>query len=104
MDDASNVNTAESLAVPRDHGFWFHDAKRRIPVRARPREPNPEKTVKGRQRESPVLVAALENENLMSQGEDFCVQCNSRWQRITKSGEQENKDRGESPEPISMLR
>jgi hypothetical protein len=50
-------------------------------------------SVKGRQLESPFLVPALENENLMAQAEHFCLQSNSRSQRITKSGEQENDDR-----------
>jgi hypothetical protein len=62
------------FAVPRDHGFWFHDAKRLFPVHPNAREPNPE-TIKGRQLQSPFLVPALENEKLMAQGADFCPKC-----------------------------
>jgi hypothetical protein len=94
----------KAFAVPRDHGFWFHDVKRRPPVRPNTREPNPEKTIKGQQLESPFLVPPLENEKLMAQGEDFCLQSNSRTERITKSGEEENQDREASPEPIATLR
>ena len=94
----------KAFAVPRDHGFWFHDAKRRFPVRPNTREPNPENTIKGRQLESPFLVPALENEKLMAQGEDFCLQSDSRTERITKSGEQANQDREHHPEPIAILR
>jgi hypothetical protein len=83
----------KAFAVPRDHGFWFDDAKSRFPVRPHTQEPNPEKTIKGRQLESPFLVPALENEKLMAQGEDFSLQSNPRPERITKSGGQENQDR-----------
>ena len=80
----------KAFAVPRDHGFWFHDAKCRFPVHPNARQPNPEKTIKGRQLESPFLVPALENEKSMAQGEDFCLQSNPRTERITKNGEEEN--------------
>ena len=83
----------KAFAVPRDHGFRFDDAKRRFPVHPNAREPNPEKTIKGRQLESPFLGPALENEKLMAQGEDFCLQSNARTERIAKSGEQENQYR-----------
>src|SRR6516164_1017046 len=82
----------KALAVPRDHGFWFNDAERRFPVRPNTQEPNPEKTIKGRQPESTLLVPALENEKLVAQGENFCLQSSSRTERITKSREQENQD------------
>ena len=75
----------KAFAVPRDHGFRFHDAKRRFPVRPNTREPDPEKPITGRQVESPFLVPALEHEKLMAQGEDFCLQSRSRTERITKS-------------------
>jgi hypothetical protein len=83
----------KASAVPGDHRLRFHDAKRRFSVRPNTREPNPEKTIKGRQLESPFLVAALENEKLMAQGEDFCLQSSSRTERITKGGEQGNQHR-----------
>jgi hypothetical protein len=41
---------------------------------------------------------------LMAQGEDFCLQSDSRTERITKSGEQANQDREHHPEPIAILR
>jgi hypothetical protein len=37
-----------------------------------------------------LLVSALEDENLMTQGKDFCLQCNSRPERIAEADEQEN--------------
>jgi hypothetical protein len=40
-----------------------------------------------------LLVPALEDENLMTQGKDFCLQCNSRPERIAEADEQENQDR-----------
>ncbi len=51
------------------------------------------KTIKGQKSESPFLVPTLENEKLMAQGKDFCLQTNSRTERITKSGEDANQDR-----------
>ena len=94
----------KAFAVPRDHRFWFHDAKRRFPVRPNTREPNPEKTIKGRQLESPFLVPALENEKLMAQGEDFCLQSSSRAERITKQMSRRNVGPGTSPEPTATSR
>jgi len=94
----------KALAMPRNHGFWFNDAKRRFPVRPNTREPNPEKTITGRQPESPLLVPAPENEKLVAQGENLCLQSNSRTERITKSREQENQDLEHPPEPIAILR
>src|SRR5208283_3551089 len=37
---------------------------------------------------------------LMAQSEDFCLQSNSRTERITKSSEQENQDWEHHPEPV----
>jgi hypothetical protein len=37
-----------------------------------------------------LLVSALEDENLMTQGKDFCLQCNSPPERIAEADEQEN--------------
>ena len=83
----------KASAVPGDHRLRFHDAKRRFSVLPNTREPNPEKTIKGRQLESPFLVPALENEKLMAQGEDFCLQSRSRTERITKNSQEESQDR-----------
>ena len=81
----------KAFAVPRDHGFRFHDANRRFPVHPPTREPNPEKTVKGRQLESPFLVSALENEKLMVQGDYFCLQSNSRTEEIRRVASKKTK-------------
>src|SRR5208283_1139917 len=52
--------------------------------RARPRE-----TIGNRQ---PLLLfLTLENDKLMAQGKDFCLECTSRTKRITEDGEQGNR-------------
>jgi hypothetical protein len=56
------------------------------------REPDPQKTIKGRQLESPFLVPALENEKLMAQGENFCLQSCSGTERITKNSQEESQN------------
>jgi hypothetical protein len=55
--------------------------------------PNPKEPVSGRQTHAMLLGPALEDENLMTQGKDFCLQCNSRPERIAEADEQGNQDR-----------
>src|SRR5271166_4088515 len=82
-----------AFSVPGDHGLRSYDAKRRFPVWPNTRQPNPEKTIRGRQLVSPFLVPALENKKLMAQGEGFCLKRSARTERITKSGEEESQNR-----------
>ena len=50
---------------------------------------NPKKTTCKRQPESLFLVLAVEDQKLMAQGKDFCLECNSHEERITEDREKE---------------
>ena len=83
----------KAFAMPGDHRLRFHDAKGRSPVRPHTGEPDPEETIGDRQPQALFLVPALEDEKLMAQGKDFCLECNSCTERITQDGEQGNQGR-----------
>jgi len=65
----------------------------RSPFRPNTGEPNPNKPIGKRQPQPPFLVPALEDEKLMPQGKDFCLECNSGAERITQDSEQGNQHR-----------
>ena len=79
--------------MPCDDGLGFHDAEGRSPFRPNTGEPNPKKTIGQRQPQPLFLVPALEDEKLMAQGKDFCLECHSRAERITQDCEKGNQDR-----------
>jgi hypothetical protein len=84
--------------MPRDDRLRLHDAKCRSPIRPHTGEPNPEETIGDRQPQALLLVLALEDEKLMAQGKDFCLECNSCTERVTQDGEQGNQGRHHRPE------
>ena len=70
--------------MPCDDGLGFHDAQDRSPFRPNTGEPNPKKTIGKRLPESLFLVLGVEDEKLMAQGKDLCLECSSRAERITR--------------------
>jgi hypothetical protein len=79
--------------MPCDHGLRFHDAEGRSPFRPNTGEPNPKKTIGQRQPQPLLLLPALEDEELMAQGKDFCLECNSGAERITQDREKGKQER-----------
>jgi hypothetical protein len=84
--------------MPCDHRLGFHNAKSRSPVRPNTEEPDPEDPVGDRQLQPLFLFLALEDEQLMTQGKDFCLERNSCTQGIAQDSEQGNKGRHHRPE------
>ena len=75
--------------MPCDDDLGFHDAEGRSPFLPNTGVPNPKKTTCKRQPESLFLVLAVEDQKLMAQGKDFCLECNSHDERITEDREKE---------------
>ena len=88
----------KAFAMPGDHRLRFRDAKRGSPVRPNTRQPDPEEPIGDRQPQPLFLVPALEDKKLMAQGKQFCLECNSRTERITEENEHGNQDRGHRQE------
>ncbi len=73
------------------------------PISSPPRDgrDRPKKRPVGDRQPHPIfLVPVLEDEKLMAQGEDFCLQSSSRTERITKRGEEESRNREHHPQSL----
>jgi hypothetical protein len=70
--------------VPSDHGLRLDDKQRRSPTSPKPREPNPQNAVSGSEIKAMSLLGALENQELLSQSENFSVQGRSRTKALPK--------------------
>jgi hypothetical protein len=53
---------AESLSMPRNHGFWFDDQKDRLPPTPQTREPYPEETIEDTEAKTLATTGALQDQ------------------------------------------
>ena len=65
--------TADSSSVPAQDGFWFDDQKRSVPTGTCHRGMEERKDRSIGIGESWPAYLTLENEDLVAEGEDFCV-------------------------------
>src|SRR5712691_8861670 len=92
MPDLPGPEKAKSLAMPGDRRRGLEDVQRRAPVAPDPREENPKQTVGGSQLR-PLPGGALQDPDLMPQGDMFQLQRSAgaehRTQRGKESGQQD---------------
>ena len=53
---------AESLSMPRNHGFWFDDQKGRLPPTPQTREPYPEETIEDTEAKTSATTGTLQDQ------------------------------------------
>jgi hypothetical protein len=77
--------------MPADDGLGFDDYQCGSPVRPQPGQPNPQQAVSSAQTNAMAAIRALQDQELMAQGNDFCLQsCPS-----SEAGWHGEKQRGE---------
>jgi len=78
----------EALSMPSDHSFWLHEERHRSPITPEPGKSNPENAIPGPYPEAAIGVFPLENDELMTQGSDLGLQCETSSKAAAQRTEQ----------------
>jgi len=93
MPDLPRPEQPKALAMPSNHSFRLHDRQGRPPVGPDCRQPHPEDAICRRQLRS-LLGCALEDTDLVAEGEDLDLEGRSAAKRRQDGREERSEDEG----------
>jgi hypothetical protein len=81
------------LTMPSDHGLGLDNHPCGSPARPHPGQPNPQQAVRSAPSSAMAASRALEDQELMAQGQDFSLQSHPRSEE-RRHGEKQGKEKG----------